>query len=143
MKPLKYIMPAAFAGVLCSPVLAGPFDGTAPMTCAVQTVAECGRDNECYPVTLEMVNLPDFFHVDFAAQQITAAGARRAGDVTPIERFEHLAGRLLLQGGDLSEDNPNGGIGWSMIVDGDSGRMSLSGVTVDFVLVLNGACLLR
>jgi hypothetical protein len=132
-----------FTALLSLPAFAGSFDGSAPLTCSIQTVAECDRDNECYPVGLEMVNLPDFFHIDFGAKQIGAAGVRRAGNTTPIERVEHMAGRLLLQGGDLSEENPAGGIGWSMLIDETSGQMSLSGVTLEFALVAKGACMLR
>jgi hypothetical protein len=140
---MKYILPALLIAVGHGPALGGSFDGTAPLTCGIQTVVECDRDNECYPVTLEMVNLPDFFHVNFAAKQISAAGVRRAGNTTPIERVERLGGRLLLQGGELSDENPNGGVGWSMLVDESSGRMSLSGVALEFALVANGACMLR
>lgn len=143
MNLIRRTIPAVFATLACVPVFAAPFDGTAPLTCSIQSVAECDRDNECYPVSLEMVNLPDFFHVDFAAKQISAAGVRRAGDTTPIERVERLGGRLLLQGGELSDENPNGGVGWSMLVDESSGRMSLSGVALEFALVANGACMLR
>ena len=143
MKPMKYAISALSAAMLSTTALAGPFDGSAPITCALQTVAECDRDNECYPVTLEMVNLPDFFSVDFTAKQINAVGTRRTGHATPIERVESMAGRLLLQGGDLSESNPNGGVGWSMIIDHESGRMVLSGATLEFALVANGACMLR
>ncbi len=143
MNPIKRTITALLAGLACLPAFAGSFDGSVPLTCSVQTVAECDRDNECYPVTLEAVNLPDFFQIDFAAEQISAAGVRRAGNTTPIERVERLAGRLLLQGGDLSDENPNGGIGWSMIIDESSGRMSLSGVALEFALVANGACMLR
>ena len=143
MNPIKCTITAFLAGLTCLPAFAGSFDGSVPLTCSVQTVAECDRDNECYPVTLEAVNLPDFFQIDFAAEQISAAGVRRAGNTTPIERVERLAGRLLLQGGDLSDENPNGGIGWSMIIDESSGRMSLSGVALEFALVANGACMLR
>ena len=141
MNFMKHAIPAVLAASMCLPAFAGSFDGSTPLTCSVQTVAECDRDNQCYPVTLEMVNLPDFFHIDFAENQISAAGVRRAGNTTPIERVEHLAGRLLLQGGDLSEDNPDGGIGWSMIIDETSGQMSLSGVTLAFALVAKGACM--
>lgn len=143
VNPIKRTITALLAGLTCLPAFAGSFDGSVPLTCSVQTVAECDRDNECYPVTLEAVNLPDFFQIDFAAEQISAAGVRRAGNTTPIERVERLAGRLLLQGGDLSDENPNGGIGWSMIIDESSGRMSLSGVALEFALVANGACMLR
>ena len=143
MNLIRRTIPAVFATLGCVPVFAAPFDGTAPLTCSIQTVAECDRDNQCYPVSLEMVNLPDFFHVDFAAKQISAAGVRRAGNTTPIERVERLGGRLLLQGGELSDENPNGGVGWSMLVDESSGRMSLSGVALEFALVANGACMLR
>ena len=136
-------LPAMCIALCCMPAFAGSIDGSAPLTCSIQSVAECDRDNECYPVTLEMVNLPDFFHVDFAAKQISAAGVRRAGNTTPIERTENLGGRLLLQGGELSDENPNGGIGWSMIVDEGSGRMVLSGVSLEFALVANGACMPR
>ena len=143
MNPINKTIPALLAAVTGLSASAGSFDGTAPLTCGIQMVVECDRDNECYPVTLEMVNLPDFFHVDFAAGQISAAGIRRAGNTTPIERVERLGGRLLLQGGELSDENPNGGIGWSMILDEGSGRMVLSGVSLEFSLVANGACMLR
>jgi len=143
VNPIKKAIPALFAVMTGLPALAGSFDGTVPLTCGIQTVVECDRDSECYPVALEMVNLPDFFHVDFVAKQIVAAGVRRAGDTTPIERVELLAGRLLLQGGDLSDENPNRGVGWSMMIDEANGRMSMSGVTLEFALVANGACMLR
>jgi len=143
VKLKKHSISFALATFCCLPVFAGSFDGSVPLTCGIQTVAECDRDNECYPVTLASVNLPDFFQIDFAAKQISAAGVRRAGNATPIERVEHMAGRLLLQGGDLSDENPNGGIGWSMIIDESSGRMSMSGIALEFALVANGACMLR
>jgi hypothetical protein len=54
-----------------------------------------------------------------------------------------LSGKLPLQGGDLSDENPNGGVGWSMIIDEANGRMSLSGVALELALVANGACMLR
>ena len=143
MNLMRRAWPILFMALCAVPAVAGSFDGSAPLTCSIQSVAECDRDNECYPVTLEMVNLPDFFHVDFAAKQISAAGVRRAGNTTPIERTEKLGGRLLLQGGELSDENPNGGIGWSMIVDEGSGRLVLSGVSLEFALVATGACMLR
>ena len=143
MNPIKRTIPALLAGLTCLPVFAGSFDGSTPLTCAVQMVAECDRDNECYPVSLEAVNLPDFFELDFAAKQITGVGVRRAGNTTPIEHVENLAGKLLLQGGDLSDENPNGGVGWSMIIDDASGRMRMSGVTLEFALVASGACMVR
>ena len=143
MNFIRRALPAACISLCALPAFAGSIDGSAPLVCSIQSVAECDRDNECYPVTLEMVNLPDFFHVDFAAKQISAAGVRRAGNTTPIERTENLGGRLLLQGGELSDENPNGGIGWSMIVDEGSGRMVLSGVSLEFALVANGACMPR
>jgi len=143
VKLKKHSISFALATFCCMPVFAGPFDGSVPLICGIQTVAECDRDNECYPVTLASVNLPDFFQIDFAAKQISAAGVRGAGNTTPIERVENLAGRLLLQGGDLSDENPNGGIGWSMIIDESSGGMSMSGVALEFALVANGACMLR
>ena len=70
VNPIKRTIPALLASLTCLPAFASSFDGSVPLTCSVQTVAECDRDNECYPVTLEAVNLPDFFQIDFAAKQI-------------------------------------------------------------------------
>lgn len=75
MNLIKYTAPAVLTVLASLPAHAGSFDGTAPLTCGVQTVVECDRDNECYPVTLEMVNLPDFFHVDLPPSRSVRPGS--------------------------------------------------------------------
>jgi hypothetical protein len=143
MNNMKRAIAALLAAAVSLPALAASFDGSAPLLCGIRTVMECDDIFECYQTTPEDVNLPDFFQINLADKEIVAAGVRRAGASTPIERVEHLGGKLLLQGGDISAENERGGVGWSMIIDEADGKLSMSGVSQQFALVVYGACMVR
>jgi hypothetical protein len=143
MNYMKRAIAVLSSAAVSLPALAAPFDGSAPLLCGIRTVMECDEIYECYQTTPEDVNLPDFFQVNLADKEIIAAGIRRAGSRTPIERVEHLGGKLLLQGGDVSAENQRGGVGWSMIIDETDGKLSMSGVSQQFALVIYGACMVR
>jgi hypothetical protein len=126
--------------MLAIPSLAlAAFDGNEPVLCAIRDVHECGAGNACSEVTPESVVLPDFFAIDLSSQQITSVGT---GDVTvsPIERVERLNGKLILQGGDASGDNPRGGVGWTLTLNEADGKMVMAGVGDGFAVVVFGSC---
>ena len=129
--------------ILLALVTAHPVAGdmlTDPQICSLRTVLQCEEMEECTRVLPGHVNLPNFFRLDLEGAEIVAMGGRRDGSRTPIERMEHFSGRSLLQGGDLHEDVPNGGVGWTMMVDHDSGWMSVSVLTPFFGLLAYGKC---
>ena len=115
------------------PLAAAPFDGSAPMLCAAIDVFECTAQNACVRSTAESVNLPTFIRLDVAAKTLGSAGV--ASRTTPVERVEHLHGRLILQGGE-------NGRGWSMIVTEDTGKFSASVSDDQVGFIVFGACTL-
>ena len=50
-------------------------------------------------------------------------------------------GKLILQGGDASGDDPSGGVGWTMSLDKTNGKLVISGVGDGFALVVFGNCI--
>ncbi|MGY6555801.1 MAG: hypothetical protein ACXIUM_14880 [Wenzhouxiangella sp.] len=134
----------AATSLLMGMTLATPVFGESladPQLCSLRTVMQCEEMEGCSRVLPGQVNLPNFFQLHLDRAEILAVGGRRDGSRTPIERQERFAGRTLLQGGDLHEEVPNGGVGWSMIVDHESGWMSLSALTPFFSLVAYGKCI--
>jgi len=130
--------------ILFSLGLANPVAGETladPQICSLRTVLQCEEMEECSRVLPGHVNLPNFFQLSLEREEIVAIGGRRDGSTTPIDRVEQFANRTLLQGGDLHEEVPNGGVGWSMMVDHDSGWMSLSVLTPFFSLLGYGKCI--
>ncbi|MGB8712512.1 MAG: hypothetical protein WCD50_05230 [Onishia taeanensis] len=116
------------------------FEEEAPIFCAIRDVNDCGANYPCVEVSPESVALPDFFEVDLGNNMISSVGSANIA-TTPIERTERLNGKLILQGGDASGNNPRGGVGWTLSVDEESGKMVLSGVGDGFALVVFGSCL--
>lgn len=121
-------------------IAAQAFDEKAPILCAIRDISECGVDYPCVEVTPGEVALPDFFEIDLAGKQIRSAGAA-APAASPIGRIERLNGKLVLQGGDASGDNPRGGLGWTMMVNEGNGGLVVAGVADGFAMVVFGSCL--
>ncbi|WP_426417772.1 hypothetical protein [Aestuariirhabdus sp. LZHN29] len=137
MKTAKYCI--AFGGLmLISTMASAAFDGKKELVCATQAVNECVMGQGCASVAPSLVNIPDFFIVDGAGK--TIQGAERK---TPIERSEILDGKLILQGAEDGVETVRDGLGWTMVIEQDSGKMSLTGAGDGFAIVLFGACMER
>ena len=121
--------------------VAGDFDGSKVMVCANQLVNECLPAQPCRMVTPQSVNLPDFFKVDAGNKVLT--GKHDGGIVasTPVERSEHLDGKLILQGGDEGIEGVDDGTGWTMVIDENTGKMSMTAAGNGFVVVAFGVCM--
>lgn len=119
--------------VIASPGLglAAPFDGSAPLLCAVSTVVECESSGQCERRTLEDTNMPAFVRVNVGERTVSAAGAN--GTPAEIRSTARLDGRLILQGGEH-------GRGWSATIDEDTGKMTVAVVDHDAGFVIFGAC---
>jgi len=121
--------------------VASEFDGSKTLVCANQGVNECLPSQRCTMVAPQSVNLPDFFKVDVGNKVLT--GKHDGGIVanTQVERFEHLDGKLILQGGDEGIEGVDDGTGWTMVIDENTGKMSMTAAGNGFVVVAFGACM--
>jgi hypothetical protein len=121
--------------MLSAGVSAATFDGSKPLLCATQTVNECISGYGCSALDAADVNLPDFLEVDAANNVILGATTQ-----TPVERVEHLDGKLILQGADDGVEGVRDGIAWTLVIAEDTGKMILNAAGDAFSVVVFGAC---
>jgi hypothetical protein len=119
---------------------AAEFDGSAPLLCASTEVIECLPAEECQRVTPEAVDAPQFIRIDFTANQIRAASASGAAKTTPIERRETVDGKLMLQGAEDGVEGVRDGLGWTLAIAENTGKMVLTGSGDAVGFVIFGAC---
>jgi hypothetical protein len=118
--------------------MAVDFDGSKSLICASQTANECVMGKHCNHVAPASINIPDFFNVDVKGKVISGPAAK-----TPIERVEHLDGKLVLQGADDGVEGVRDGLGWTMTIDEETGKMTLGALGDGFAIVVFGACTVR
>jgi hypothetical protein len=123
--------------------VAGDFDGSKTLLCANQLVNECLPAQPCRMVAPQSVNLPDFFTVDAGNKVLTGKHDGGIDASTPVERLEHLDGKLILQGADNGIEGVPDGNGWTMVIDENTGKMSMTASGDGFVIVAFGACISR
>lgn len=123
--------------------VAGDFDGSKTLFCANQTVNECLPSQRCRMVAPQSVNLPNFFNVDAGNKVLTGKHDGGIDASTPVERSEHLDGKLILQGGDDGIEGVADGTGWTMVIDENTGKMSMTASGNGYVVVAFGACMTR
>ena len=123
--------------------VAGDFDGSKTLFCATQTVNECLPSQRCRMVAPQSVNLPNFFNVDAGNKVLTGKHDGGIDASTPVERSEHLDGKLILQGGDDGIEGVADGTGWTMVIDENNGKMSMTASGNGYVVVAFGACITR
>ena len=138
------IMITGIAGVLmATPALAtgGDFDGSRALLCASVEVMECAPGNGCQQVSAEAIDAPQFFRLNVAENRVT--GTRAGGDelTTSIERSETVDGKLILQGAEEGREDVRDGLGWTLSIAQDTGRMVLTASGDEAAFVIFGNCL--
>jgi len=120
--------------VLPGPLLAGNFDGSKPLLCAVTEVMECWPGAGCENVRLQDINQPRFVRIDFEKQTIKGTLASGKGNLSsPIDISLKFENGLMLQG----IDGPHG---WSATVLADSGQMIMAITAAELSFTMFGAC---
>jgi hypothetical protein len=119
---------------LPSHVLAGDFDGSRPLLCAVTKTIECTPDGECLRGEAESIDMPAFLKIDFAKK--TISGTRQDGTVrtTEIKIMERVDGELILQG-------VQNGKGWTMVISEATGKATITASDNQVGFVVFGACI--
>jgi hypothetical protein len=124
------------------PAVAGDFDGSKTLICAVMDLVECQPGGKCQQVTAEEVGLPQFLKINFKEKIISATHADGNNRRTPIENLEKIDGKLIIQGAEDGIEGVRDGVGWSLAISEETGKtvLTASGDEVGFVIF--GACTL-
>ena len=122
------------------PAVAGDFDGSKPLICAVVDLVECQPGGKCQQVTAEDVGIPQFLKINFKEKKISATQADGSQKTTKIENFEKIDGKLIIQGAEDGIEGVRDGVGWSLAIAEETGKtvLTASGDEVGFVIF--GAC---
>jgi len=105
-------------------------DASKPLRCAFAQAAECDEQAACEAVTLEQIELPAEWRVDFAAKQLVSLDGQRTSPVAALDDLEAL---LVLQG-------HQNGRGWTLVLERATGRLSGAIATAEGAFVLAGGC---
>jgi hypothetical protein len=124
------------------PALAGSFDGSKDLLCAVMDLVECLPGGKCQQVTAEEVGIPNFLRIDFQKKKLSATFADGIKKRSTINNLEKIDGKVILQGAEDGIEGVRDGLGWSLSIAEENGKMVLtaSGDAVAFVMF--GACTL-
>ena len=102
--------------------------------CAIIEAVSCELRMGCETGGADMVNLPNFVQIDIPGGQLTGNRPDGTELATQIERVESLDGLTIIQGGEE-------GVGWTILVDEETGHMTVSGSRADEGLIIFGACI--
>ena len=112
---------------------APPYDGSAVMSCRVETVMICSDPSVCVRGTAATALLPAVLRVDVPNRKL---GGDAAGRTVKIVSVGHGAGRLLLHG----EEVVMSGTAWNVVIDETTGVMTGASLTQAGGFLVFGSC---
>jgi len=127
MTRVLYIV-VALALMTSGAAAAGDFDGSKLLICAPVEAMDCGPGEGCSKERPEDVGAPNFLRIDFANKVIV--GPKQT---TPILLMDKSDDQILLQGKEL-------GYAWTLVLDQESGTMTVTLVNREVAFVLFGPC---
>ncbi len=132
---------ALLVGIWAVPAMAQDFDGSKPLLCASMDIRECDRGKACETRQAIDVNAPQFLRIDFAENRLDGRRADGTESTTAIERMENVDNKIIMQGVDDGIEGVRDGLGWSLAIAMDTGRMVLTGAGDDVAFAIFGACM--
>lgn len=125
------------------PAPAGDFDGSKELMCTCIRVIECRTDGNCAEVSAEGIGIPQFLKINFQQKTISAPKWGENQNPSRIENLERIDGKLILQGAEDGIREVRDGVGWSMAISEETGKMVLTGSGDQVAFVVFGACVPR
>ena len=116
------------------------FDGSKQLLCASATAFECLRIEGCTQVAPEEIAAPTFMRFDFSKKTVSSIGTEGTVKTSGMERSESVDGKLILQGAEDGVEGVRDGLGWTIAISQDSGRMVLTGSGDDVAFTIFGSC---
>ena len=134
---LIYVLIASFFGVAA---IAADFDGSKALMCSFAQIIECDAGDECFPVTNDSVDAPDFVKFNFKKKQVIAisAGVENAPD--DLDNVIDLANYLVVQGVQGGGEGAANSLAWSATISHESGAMVVTAAGENAGFVVFGAC---
>jgi hypothetical protein len=132
----------ALAGLIAFPAIAADFDGSKELICALMDLTECQPGGKCQRVTAEEVGIPYFFRIDFKKKKISATFADGSQKSSTVENFEKVDGKVIIQGAEDGIEGERDGLGWSLAIAEETGKMVLTASGDEVGFVIFGACTL-
>ena len=140
MSRLSVMILALGLGMSPVGVAAEGFDGSAPLLCALADYLECDASAACREVTAESIRAPRFLKIDFEGKQINATREAASERHSAIDHMEAVDGKLILQGVEDGVEGVRDGLGWSLAIAEDTGKLVLSASGDEVGFVAFGAC---
>lgn len=136
---MSYRMTLAGAAILLtSHATAIEVDPDEPMICGLFEVHQCLPNAGCESVLPHEVNIKTrFLTVDFAAKEIRATKTERR---TIADQAIDTGATLVLSGAVEHSDFAESGIGYSMTIAKQTGRMTMSAAAEDVAFTIFGSC---
>lgn len=140
MKTIKTVALALSAFLAPAMVGAGDIGDTGSLLCSSIEAVECNYGGGCYKGLAEEIGTPQFVRVNFDEKMLSARNEDGSIRKAELKRLEHIDGKLILQGAQDGLEDVRDGVGWSMTIDKQTGKMvfSASGDEVGFIIF--GAC---
>ena len=114
-------------------VVAGEFDGSKPLICALIETYECGVGEECQRGLPGNIDVPQFLKLDFKNKKISGTTEDGESRTVSIESMTSLEGNLILQG-------VQNGRAWSMVINESTGKCIISASDDTAGFIVFGAC---
>jgi hypothetical protein len=104
------------------------FDGTRPLLCATIEAIDCAPGEQCERGLPEIIGAPQFMRIDFAKKEVI--GPKRSSEIRLMHKNDE---QLTLQGYEL-------GMGWTLALDRNTGKMTVTFARGESAFVVFGAC---
>lgn len=130
----KSLFAAAVVGCIAGSTSASAINLEEAIQCAIMETINCGPGIGCETGRAAKVNLPDFILIDLPGGQVTGNRPDGTDLATQIERVEKTNGATVIQGGEE-------GLGWTILLNAESGHMTFSGSKDDVGFLIFGACI--
>ena len=132
----------AFVFLIANQALAGDFDGSKPLICALMDLVECQPGGQCQSKSAEELGLPQFVRINFQEKKISSTQSGGSERDTAIERLEQIDGKLIIQGAEDGIRDVRDGVGWSLAIAEETGKLVLTASGDEVAFVVFGACTL-
>ena len=119
---------------------AGDYDGSKKLLGSVVRIVEVTKFGINEDVDPDVVGLPNVFIIDFSAMMLLPTKESLIRRTSRIQHIEHIENKLILQGVEQGVDGINDGLGWSMAISKESGKIILSAAGDGAAYVVFGTC---
>jgi len=121
--------------------MAGDFDGSKELLCACMRIVQCGPDGNCVQVSAEDIGLPEFLSIDFEKKTVSALPRGENQTPSRIKNQERIFRKLVIQGVEEGVKDVHEGVGWSIAISEETGKMVISGSGEQSGMVVFGTCI--